>query len=182
MLCNPWNNAEKVFKKTRICFHLFLPQDTQLDLPKVFFSYTSCPVFEMICWSTNFKKGLNFKTHGGWWNNNLKNGWLNCARSNTSFLKMYKFQAYRKNLEVTYEVNLSQIQSALSYQDHQEIRFKVKHKHNQELTATCAELKKSFTAQFSLTFWSHSQTESSIQTTLLPCLLWPQEFQFFQDQ
>ena len=36
MLCNPWNNAEKVFKKPRICFHLFLPQDTQLDYQKCF--------------------------------------------------------------------------------------------------------------------------------------------------
>jgi len=64
--------------------------------------------------------------------------------SNTSFLKMYKFQAKRKNLEETQKINLSQIQLALRYQGHQDIRFKVKC--NQELTATCVVFKKSFTA------------------------------------
>ena len=58
-----------------------------------------------------------------------------CYQIYHTFLKMYKFQAKRKNLEETYKINLSQIQSALRYQGHQDIRFKVKC--NQELTATC---------------------------------------------
>lgn len=36
MLCNPCNNVEKVLKKPSIRFHLFLPQDTQLDYQKCF--------------------------------------------------------------------------------------------------------------------------------------------------
>lgn len=36
MLCNPCNNVEKVLKKPSIHFHLFLPQDTQLDYQKCF--------------------------------------------------------------------------------------------------------------------------------------------------
>ena len=36
MLCNPYNNVEKVLKKPSIRFHLFLPQDTQLDYQKCF--------------------------------------------------------------------------------------------------------------------------------------------------
>ena len=53
-----------------------------------------------------------------------------------TFLKMYKLQAKKKFRGNIQDKSFSKlIQSALRYQGHQDIRFKVKR--NQELTATC---------------------------------------------